>query len=201
MQGLVQQEDAIEQPPGNDLAARAKTDPEAFGQLYEAWYRRVFNYVFRSVMDIEQAEDLTGEIFFKVMRALGSFDPDKAQFSTWLYTIATRVIIDQRRSVGRDKRLLIEQIRNGNFMDAEGASPPEARRRLMRLERYERLHRAIAHLKPIYRQTVILFHIEERSLREVASITNTNILTVKARLFYARRLLRRRLQGSEGGEP
>lgn len=55
-----------------ELVQRAKDDPAAFGQLYEAHYSRILNYIYRSVLNVAVAEELTSNTFFKALRALGS---------------------------------------------------------------------------------------------------------------------------------
>lgn len=81
---------ADELPPCGDeaeLVERAKTQPEAFGQLYELYYSRILNYVYRRTLDAALAEELTSNTFFNALRALPAYD-NRGKFGAWLYRIA-----------------------------------------------------------------------------------------------------------------
>ena len=70
-----------------ELVERAKTQPEAFGHLYDRYYSVVLNYVFRRTLDVALAEELTSNTFFNALRALGSYE-NRGKFLAWLYRIA-----------------------------------------------------------------------------------------------------------------
>ena len=55
-----------------ELIKRAKTDPEAFGELYEYYVERIYNYIYFRTGNVHDAEDLTGRVFFKALEAIGS---------------------------------------------------------------------------------------------------------------------------------
>jgi RNA polymerase sigma-70 factor (ECF subfamily) len=79
------------------LAGLARADAEAFGVLYDRYCDQIFRFVYRRLDDREAAEDLTAEVFFKALRAIDSYRPSVAAFSTWLYRIATNAVIDYAR--------------------------------------------------------------------------------------------------------
>ena len=70
-----------------DLVERAKTQPEAFGHLYDRYYSVVLNYLYRRTLDVAFAEELTSNTFFKALRALGGYE-SRGKFLAWLYRIA-----------------------------------------------------------------------------------------------------------------
>src|SRR5437763_6077292 len=70
------------------LVEHSKTDVEAFGELYDRYCDRIYRYVFRRLRNHEAAEDVTADIFLKVLRAIDTYRPATAPFSTWLYRIA-----------------------------------------------------------------------------------------------------------------
>ena len=70
-----------------ELVERAKTQPEAFGHLYDRYYSVVLNYVFRRTLDVALAEELTSNTFFNALRALGGYE-NRGKFLAWLYRIA-----------------------------------------------------------------------------------------------------------------
>jgi len=79
------------------LAELARVDAEAFGVLYDRYCDQIFRFVYYRLNDREAAEDLTAEVFFKALRAIDSYRPSVAAFSTWLYRIAANAVIDHAR--------------------------------------------------------------------------------------------------------
>ena len=73
-----------------ELVLRAKTDPAAFGELYEAHYSAILNYLYRRTLSVADAEELTSDTFFKALQGLAGYEPREAvRFRSWLYRIAT----------------------------------------------------------------------------------------------------------------
>ena len=70
-----------------ELVERARTQPEAFGHLYDRYYSVVLNYLFRRTLDVALAEELTSNTFFNALRALGGYE-SRGKFLAWLYRIA-----------------------------------------------------------------------------------------------------------------
>ena len=79
------------------LVELARVDAEAFGVLYDRYCDQIFRFVYHRLDDREAAEDLTAEVFFKALRAIDSYRPSVAAFSTWLYRIAANAVIDYAR--------------------------------------------------------------------------------------------------------
>ena len=85
------------QPNPDDLAARAATDPDAFVQLYNAYFQRVYRYTFYRCSDQPTAEDLTGRVFERLLVSISSYSPQKGAFEGWLFAIARNVVNDHYR--------------------------------------------------------------------------------------------------------
>ena len=79
-----------------DLAVRARKDPEAFGELYERYVARIHGFVYARLRNRATAEDLTAEVFFKALRAIEQYQPGRP-FRAWLFQIATNAVIDHLR--------------------------------------------------------------------------------------------------------
>ncbi len=75
---------------------------EMFGALYDSYFRKIYDFIFYRTLHKESAQDLTSQTFFKALGSIGSFDPDKGQFSSWLYRIAKNNVIDHYRSSRKD---------------------------------------------------------------------------------------------------
>jgi RNA polymerase sigma-70 factor, ECF subfamily len=81
------------------LVSRAQNgDSAALGLLYDAYIEKIYRFLFFRLHHKQVAEDLTSEVFFKLVDRMESFDPTKAKFSTWLYQIARNHYIDYLRS-------------------------------------------------------------------------------------------------------
>ena len=81
----------------NELALRATADEEAFEELYEYFFPRVYNFIFARLKNVADADDVTSITFMKMNENLESYDPTKAAFSTWLFRIANNALIDHTR--------------------------------------------------------------------------------------------------------
>lgn len=80
------------------LVERAKTDANAFGELYDHYFGQIYRFVYSRLHDQEAAEDVTSEVFFKALRAIGRYKPSGHPFSAWLYQISVNAINDHYRS-------------------------------------------------------------------------------------------------------
>lgn len=90
------------------LIARAKEDPECFGALYDRYFPQIYRYVASRVRDRHIAEDITSEVFFKALRAIGRYRSSGHPFSSWLYQIAVNAITDHYRARRRPEESLDE---------------------------------------------------------------------------------------------
>ena len=90
------------------LIARAKEDPEYFGELYDQYFPQIYRYVASRVRSQPLAEDITSEVFFKALRALPRYQHSGHPFSAWLYQIAVNASTDHYRSRRRAEDSLDE---------------------------------------------------------------------------------------------
>jgi len=80
------------------LVERAKHDADAFGELYDHYFSQIYRFVFSRVRDQDIAEDVTSDVFFKALRAIGRYSSTGHPFSAWLYQISVNAIYDHYRS-------------------------------------------------------------------------------------------------------
>src|SRR5580700_10115601 len=83
----------------DQLVERAKQDADAFGELYDHYFGQIYRFVFSRLRDQEAAEDVTSEVFFKALRAIGRYKPSGHPFSAWLYQISVNAVADPARPV------------------------------------------------------------------------------------------------------
>ena len=82
----------------DQLVERAKVDADAFGELYDQYFGQIYRFVYSRLRDQEAAEDVTSEVFFKALRAIGRYKPSGHPFSAWLYQISVNAIADHYRA-------------------------------------------------------------------------------------------------------
>jgi RNA polymerase sigma-70 factor, ECF subfamily len=81
-----------------DLVERAKSDPAAFGELYDRYFLQIYRFVQSRVRDQATAEDVTSEVFVKALRGVGRYQDTGRPFSAWLYQIAVNAVADWFRA-------------------------------------------------------------------------------------------------------
>ncbi|MGH7722285.1 MAG: RNA polymerase sigma factor [Candidatus Dormibacteria bacterium] len=82
----------------DQLVERAKEDADAFGELYDHYFGQIYRFVYSRLRDQDAAEDVTSEVFFKALRAIGRYRPSGHPFSSWLYQISVNAIADHYRA-------------------------------------------------------------------------------------------------------
>ena len=97
------------------LINSAKNDPAAFGQLYEKYVERIYNYIYYRTGNNRDAEDLTARVFFKALKNIGTYRHLGLPFSAWLYRIAHNLVANYHRDRARLKEISIESLPDPNL--------------------------------------------------------------------------------------
>jgi RNA polymerase sigma-70 factor (ECF subfamily) len=183
-----------------ELVQRCLTNQRAaHDEFYQRFRRQVASNLYRVLGDRTDLDDLVQEVFVIAFRGLERFRGD-ARLSTWLYRICVNVALGRIRT--RKRRPTAYGVN-----DLEAASPdpsltdrPETPdRSLERRQDRERVYRALETLAPKKRIVLYLHEIEGLDLKEIAYLVDSNPVTVRTRLFYARKEFYRALVG-EGAE-
>ena len=138
-----------------ELIERAKQDKDAFGELYERYIERIYNYVYYRTGNAADAEDLTAKIFIRAMQHIGNYEHQGVPFSAWLYRIAHNLVANWHRDRSRRQIIALDDIVQWH---AHGETP-EFFTELM--EDKERLALAI-HRLPADRQELLTLKFVER---------------------------------------
>lgn len=178
-----------------ELIRRAKSgDVQAFEELFNRYNKRVYNLVYRIVVDENDAADLTQDVFVRVYNSLGKLRAEEA-FFTWLRTIAINMCRDyiRRRPPRSDSLDARVQLDDGE-VDRDPPDPsigPE--KRLLNDDRDRAVMAAVSKLPDSHRMVVVLHHLEGMDVMEISKLLKTPVGTIKSRLGRARDELRRKL--------
>ena len=165
----------------------------AYNGLVQRYQRQVYNLAYRMLGNAEDAGDLVQDTFLRAYGALTSFRQD-ASFLTWLYKIASNLCIDQLRSRKAKSTLSLEvELEEGRepAADFRSTDPEEA---AVRGSVQDVVQRAIGNLPEKYRAVVVMRHLNDMSVDEIARVLELPTGTVKTHLFRAREMLRGRLR-------
>ena len=174
------------------MIARAKEEPHAFTPLYEYYFPRVYSYTLYRVEDPDIAADITAQTFEKAYTKLDRYQPEKAAFSTWLFTIAANVIRNQHRW-----RWLRNWIPLDNLDDQKDTRPtPE--QTLTKQETIENLLRAVTALPEREREILALKFGAKLNNRGIAELKGLSASHVGVILYRAVRTLRASLEVDNG---
>jgi RNA polymerase sigma-70 factor (ECF subfamily) len=92
------------------LIERAKKDEEAFGQLYERYSQRIYQYIYYRTSSEDDAEDLTAKTFMRAWQHIGNYDNRGVPFSAWLYRIAHNLVANWHRDNSRRKVISLDDL-------------------------------------------------------------------------------------------
>lgn len=173
------------------LVAQARAgDEDAARRLVDSHKDRLFAFVWRILRDHEDSEEICQEAFLRAFSSLDSFSPEY-RFSTWLFTIAYRLCLNQIRR----KKALTGEVDFSN-LSASGddvcmqlAESEEARRLK------DKIWEAVDELSVQQRAAVLLFYREEMSCDQIAQTLGIPMATAKSHLHRARGRLRDALSG------
>lgn len=169
-------------------------DEKAYRELIEMYQPRIYSLALRMLRRAEDAQDVTQETFIRMFRALDRYDPERP-FAAWLFSIASRLSIDQIRRRKVHPVPLTQRDRDDEeyTIDVEDTGPrPEEV--TVHAEEEARTRALIDSLPPHYRIVVLLRHQQDLSYEEIAESLHLPLGTVKARIHRARALLRDRIE-------
>ena len=158
-------------------------DAAAFESLVRRWQRPLLKLAYRFCRDRTLAEDMVQEAFLRVHRKLDRYD-ERSKFSSWMYTVATRVFISETRRV-RPGWLFSDE-----DAVARAGGPAEDPDSGMR---DELVRRSVLALPEKYRDAVTLFYFHEQDVAEAATSLGIATGTLKSRLHRGRAMLEKKL--------
>ena len=166
------------------LVEQVRSSPEAFSQLYEQYYPRIFNYAFRRTSNIYAAQDITSETFYKILKCLWQFKWKNISFSSWVFKIATNEIRNYYRKLKNSTSSLDELMEEDGY---NPASPDTPESELMKSQEILQQHqdflecqRKISELPQKYQEVLSLRFFEQKQIKEIGIILGKSEGTVKS---------------------
>jgi RNA polymerase sigma-70 factor, ECF subfamily len=196
---------ALSQIDEADLVARCRAgERPAHDEFYQRFRRPVAANLYRVLGDAGDLDDLVQDVFVIAFRGLDAFRGD-ARLSTWLYRICVNVALGRIRTRSRRPPPIavadvddVADARAGSSGFSDRPETPE--RALEREQDRARVYRALEQLAPKKRIVLYLHEIEGLDLKDIAYLVDSNAVTVRTRLFYARREFYKLLAEDPEGE-
>jgi RNA polymerase sigma-70 factor (ECF subfamily) len=167
-----------------EVKKAARGDEEAAGLLFDHYYPRVLRYATARLSRRQDAEDVAGETFARVLKRLDNFRWKGAGFEAWLFRIAYNLIVDQYRGSGRE-----ELVDTGE--EVEHDNPEKA---VLRSEISDELNEMMATLSPDQREVLLLRFAAGLDTDEICHVMGRNANAIRQLQFRALDTMRRQIQ-------
>jgi RNA polymerase sigma-70 factor (ECF subfamily) len=172
-------------------------EDSAWEALLKAYSRKIYNLCYRFTGRVEEAEDVTQEVFIKVFQTLKSYHAAQGSFGTWLNRVARNHLVDHYRRARKDR---VTSSLEDELPEAEQQPSPhmEPTGQVESRERREVLQQGLDKLSPDLREAVILRDLHDLDYEEIAQVLSVPQGTVKSRINRGRLELGRVLKRMEG---
>jgi RNA polymerase sigma-70 factor (ECF subfamily) len=172
-------------------------DQRAFEELVEKYKQPVFNMIYRTLPDAAEAEDLAQTVFVQVYKAAAKYRVE-AKFSTWLFTIARNLCLNELRRRSRHPAQSLDAVTNPEddgpgrqFEDVRNVGAPD---RLIQEELVAKVSEVLKDLPENQRTAILLYQEQEKSYEEIAKILDCSLSATKSLIHRARETLKQRLK-------
>lgn len=172
-------------------------DRAAFAELVEKYKQPVMNLVYRTLRDETEAEDLAQNVFLQVYKSARRYE-SRAKFSTWLFTIARNLCLNEIRRRSRHPADSLEEAHaehegqpRQQYEDKKIILPPE---KLLHGELAQKIEEALAGLPENQRTAILLCRQEDLSYEEIAEILGCSLSATKSLIHRGRETLKQKLK-------
>jgi RNA polymerase sigma-70 factor (ECF subfamily) len=184
--------------PDAELMLRVKRgDTDAFTELVEKYKQPVMNLIYRILRDATEAEDLAQNVFVQVFKSAHRYEVS-AKFSTWLFTIARNLCLNEIRRRTRHPADSLEATFGDNddqparqFEDFKAFSAPDS---VLQGELEEKVEQAMAELPENQRTALLLCRQDEMSYEEIAKVVGCSLSATKSLIHRGRETLKQKLK-------
>jgi RNA polymerase sigma-70 factor (ECF subfamily) len=187
-------------PPDPDAALMLRVkrgDRAAFAELVDKYKQPVMNFIFRSLRDETEAEDLAQNVFLQVYKSRARYERT-AKFSTWIFTIARNLCLNELRRRSRHPAESLEETHTDNedqparqYEDKTVFLPTE---NLLHGELAKKIEEALAELPENQRTAILLCRQDELSYEEISAVLNCSLSATKSLIHRGRETLKEKLK-------
>ncbi|HYX70783.1 MAG TPA: sigma-70 family RNA polymerase sigma factor [Terriglobales bacterium] len=174
-------------------------DAAAWEEIVHTHHRRIYNLCYRFTGSLDDAEDLTQEVFIRIYRTLGSYATERGSFITWVSTMTRNLLVDHFRKTKQERVTDSLEATPAGDDDAPtlgdkladpGAGPED---RMRSAQTQQKVQMALQRLSPELREAVILRDLQDMDYKDIAKVLRVPEGTVKSRINRGRTELGRLL--------
>jgi RNA polymerase sigma-70 factor (ECF subfamily) len=158
----------------DQLIQQAKTDPDAFGQLYELHVEKIYNYIYYRIGNREDAEDLTARVFYRALNHIPHYKNKGVPFAAWLYRIAHNLVANWYRDQKRRPTVALDSL------NLQGNSRENPHRVAELTNEHEILLAAIQKLPPQRQELLTFKYVERMSNAEIGKMMGRSEGAIKS---------------------
>ena len=181
-----------------ELVRLAQRDPEVFAGIYDRYYQKIFEYALKRTANLQAAQDITSETFFKALRKLWQFRWRNVPLSSWLYRIATNEA-NQHFRKRKHSAASLDELRASGFEPVSEGDPGtelmEAQDRLKRHQEFLACQKIISRMDLKYQEVLCLRFLERKEIKEIGEILGKSDGTIKSLLHRGLQKLRAEMPG------
>jgi len=187
-----------QQDPDAELMLRVKRgDASAFEELVNKYKQPVINLIYRTIHDLDEAEDLAQNVFVQVYRSADRYQAT-AKFTTWLFTITRNLCLNEIRRRSRHRAESLEATLSEDdehsprqIEDVKAAMPTDE---ILEGELEEKIQEALRELPENQRTAILLCRQDELSYEDIAKVLGTSLSATKSLIHRGRETLKQKLK-------
>jgi RNA polymerase sigma-70 factor (ECF subfamily) len=188
----------VQSDPDAALMLRVKRgDRAAFAELVDKYKQPVMNFVYRSLRDEAEAEDLAQNVFLQVYKSRSRYK-QTAKFSTWLFTIARNLCLNELRRRSRHPAESLDESHAENedqpARQFEDKSQMAASEEALHGELGQKIEEALAELPENQRSAILLCRQDDLSYEEIARVLRCSLSATKSLIHRGREALKEKLK-------
>ncbi len=166
-----------------------QSDRTALAQVYDEYYERIYRYVYRYIGRVGAAEDLTANVFFRLLRAVREGNSPRNNLSAWLYRVAHNLVVDAFRRMPPEELELVE------WLESDEPDPALSAEQRLQLAH---VRSALLHLTEGQQQVIVLKFFQGMDSREIAQVMGKSEGAIDALQHRGLRALRKMLKQQPG---
>jgi RNA polymerase sigma-70 factor (ECF subfamily) len=182
---------------GQWLDRARQYDAQALAEIYDRFAEPIYRYLYRYLGDAAQAEDLTSEVFLRLLHNINTSRGPRDHLSGWLYRVAHNLAMDWYRKHGKNETLPLDLDDGDSLIDLLPSDEELPADQVERQQTQEQVRGAIQKLTPEQQQVILLRFGEGLKIAEVSQIMDKSTNAVKVLQHRAIRQLKKRLEQDE----